>query len=209
MSVHEKWREMATELGFELIEGLASLLETPVAQELMTGQTPQGKSLPALKLLDNPVFRSLLEQVFVGLTIGTHRGCEAYVFPSGPVTEDGDNYVNVVLKFPRPLGIGLQIYREKFWQKLGKLLGAQDIQTGDPELDRRVVVKSSDPPRATRLLEGQAAQEVLRTMFGADNYRVADDRVQFAEQADALEAFYVRDILDLMADLQEALARGS
>ena len=49
---------------------------------------------------------------------------------------------------------GLRICGETLLRKVSKTLGAQDIETGDQELDERVVIKGADPEEVRRYPNG-------------------------------------------------------
>ena len=61
-----------------------------------------------------------------------------------------------------PVSTGdLKVAEEGIFAKLGKLVGMQDIQTGDAKFDKRFSVKSSDPERAKQLLTQRAREALL------------------------------------------------
>jgi Zn-finger nucleic acid-binding protein len=73
--------------------------------------------------------------------------------------------LQIVAYFRKPLGLGLQIYRETLAAKLAKLFrlfGGQDIPTGDREFDKAFIVRGHDPDRVTGVLAAPAREAVLR-----------------------------------------------
>ena len=62
--------------------------------------------------------------------------------------------------YVNPEGFRFTIYRKGIFSELGKLLGMQDIEVGDPEFDEAFIIKGNDefkvreslrrPPRSAR-----------------------------------------------------------
>lgn len=77
---------------------------------------------------------------------GTYRGCFTkiynYTVGSG---KNSTTYSTVRIVGPNPKELTFNIYREGMFSKLGKIMGMQDIQTGDPTFDDKFVIKSNNP----------------------------------------------------------------
>ena len=86
---------------------------------------------------------------------------QIYVFTRG----GGKNKTTLtaVKTFVNPqLTLGLKIYREHALSGIGKVLGFQDIQTGDKAFDDRFLIKGKDEAGVLRLLTPSLRQEILR-----------------------------------------------
>jgi hypothetical protein len=60
----------------------------------------------------------------------------------------------------------LNLRPEGLMADVGKVLGMQDIETGDPDLDRRFVVSSSEPQQARDLLRVTVVRAIFRLFRG-------------------------------------------
>jgi hypothetical protein len=61
-------------------------------------------------------------------------------------------YTRIVLFLNRQAGLQLDLSTEGMFSKIGKLLGMQDIHTGDEALDQRYVIRGQPEDQVTRLL---------------------------------------------------------
>ena len=69
-------------------------------------------------------------------------------------------YTRMRAPYVNPEGFRFTIYRKGFFSDLGKLLGMQDIEVGDPEFDEAFIIKGNDEDRvrdALRRPQGPAA----------------------------------------------------
>ena len=53
-------------------------------------------------------------------------------------------YTRMRAPYVNPEGFRFTIYRKGFFSDLGKLLGMQDIEVGDPEFDEAFIIKGND-----------------------------------------------------------------
>jgi hypothetical protein len=58
-------------------------------------------------------------------------------------------------------GFRFVIYRAGLFTPLGKMLGMQDIEIGQPPFDRDFVLKSSNPPQLRRILADPALRQMI------------------------------------------------
>jgi len=83
-----------------------------------------------------------------------------------------DTYVvstgKVILTFTRmrapyanPDGFRFTVYRKSIFSGLGKLLGMQDIEIGDPPFDEGFIVKATDEPAVRMLLANATIRDLL------------------------------------------------
>ncbi len=54
------------------------------------------------------------------------------------------------------------IYRKGIYSGLGKIFGMQDVEVGDPELDRDFVIKSNDPSKARALVASPGVRQLIQ-----------------------------------------------
>ena len=57
-----------------------------------------------------------------------------------------------VLPYVNPEGFRFTIYRKSIFSDLGKLLGMQDIEVGDPDFDEAFIIKGNDESKVRELL---------------------------------------------------------
>ena len=76
-------------------------------------------------------------------------------------------YTNILVPFDKPLDLGLRIYTENFFSKIGKnVFQTQDIQIGDPAIDELVMIKGSSESEIKSLLAGTQARGRARAIHG-------------------------------------------
>jgi len=81
------------------------------------------------------------------------------------VTEgDGDSsttYTVITFELPQPSKYTLHIYQEGFLSKIGKMLGSQDIQTGNRNFDDAFMIKSNTSCMLPELLTSALQRKML------------------------------------------------
>ena len=60
-------------------------------------------------------------------------------------------YTRMRAPYVNPEGFRFTIYRKGLFSELGKLLGMQDIEVGDPEFDEAFIIKGNDEARVREL----------------------------------------------------------
>jgi hypothetical protein len=111
-----------------------------------------------------------------GTITGAHMDfqIQIYVFTRG--SGKNKTTLTAVKTFVNPqLSMGLKISREHMFSGLGKMLGFQDIQTGDKEFDDRFVIKGKDEPAVHRFLTPGLRQEILRYDRFASGASISDE----------------------------------
>jgi hypothetical protein len=96
-------------------------------------------------------------QVHVGpwtITLDTHTESSG---------ESSVTYTRMRAPYVNPEGFRFTIYRKGFFSDLGKLLGMQDIEVGDPEFDEAFIIKGNDEPRVVILF----SDPKIRRLIGA------------------------------------------
>ena len=102
--------------------------------------------------------------------------------------------------YVNPEGFRFTIYRKSFFSDMGKLLGMQDIEVGDPEFDEAFIIKGNDETRVRSLF----ADPKIRSLVGAQpqiRLEVKDSEgwfgPQFPENVDELQFQVVGVIVDV------------
>ena len=81
--------------------------------------------------------------------------------------------------FVNPGGFRFRIYRKGIFTGLGKMLGMQDIEIGDPSFDDEFVVQSASPELIMRFLMNPHIKQLIQAQPGLD-VQVKDDESWFA-----------------------------
>src|SRR4051795_3205327 len=63
--------------------------------------------------------------------------------------------------YVNPEGLRFTVYRKGLFSELGKLLGMQDIEVGDPEFDEAFIVQGTDEPRVRELFADPEVRSLL------------------------------------------------
>ena len=79
-----------------------------------------------------------------------------------PLTEKSRRYTRMRAPFVNPEGFRFTIYRKGFFSDLGKLLGMQDIEVGDPEFDEAFIIKGNDEARVRNLFADARLREMVQ-----------------------------------------------
>ncbi|MDH5681240.1 MAG: hypothetical protein OEZ36_06620 [Spirochaetota bacterium] len=81
----------------------------------------------------------------------------------------------VEVNFDKSLNLGLEIYKEGFFSKTGKLLGVQDIQIGWKELDDLVMIKGNSEEAVQHFLNRDGVKEAIRDLISYEKTVNIDD----------------------------------
>jgi hypothetical protein len=71
-------------------------------------------------------------------------------------------YTRMRAPYVNPDGFQFTLYRAGIFTGLGRMLGMQDIDIGEPEFDRDFVCKSNHPAQVIRLLGNPLLRELIR-----------------------------------------------
>jgi hypothetical protein len=121
--------------------------------------------------------------------------------------------------FVNPSGFRFTIYRKGLFSELGKWLGMQDIEIGDPSFDEAFILQGNDEMKVRQLLADARVRELLAAQ-PAIHFAVKDDEgwfgAQFPEGVDEL-IFHVTGVIrdverlkllyDLFAETLDQLCR--
>jgi hypothetical protein len=84
---------------------------------------------------------------------------DTYTESSG---ESAVTYTRMRAPYVNPDGFRFTIYRRGFFSNLGKLLGMQDIEVGDPEFDEAFIVKGNDEDRVRVLFSDPKIRQMIQ-----------------------------------------------
>jgi hypothetical protein len=71
-------------------------------------------------------------------------------------------YTRMRAPFLNPEGFRFTIYRKGIFSDLGKLLGMQDIEVGDPEFDESFIIKGNDESRVVNLFSDSKVRQMIQ-----------------------------------------------
>lgn len=100
---------------------------------------------------------------------------DKYVVSTGKVTVV---YTRMRAPYVNPDGFRFRVYRRGLFSDLGKLLGMQDVEVGQPEFDQDFIIKGTDEGKLRQLF----ANPQLRALIAAQkdiNFSVKDDEGWF------------------------------
>ena len=141
---------------------------------------------------------------------------DTYTVSTGKTTV---TYTRMRAPYANADGFRFKIYRRGVFSDLGKLLGMQDVEIGEPEFDRDYIIKGTDEGRLRQLFGDPALRALIRQQPQM-NLSVLDDDGWFGtripdnvdiltfivggviKDVDRLEALY-----DLFAGMLDALCR--
>ncbi|HEV3166336.1 MAG TPA: DUF3137 domain-containing protein [Isosphaeraceae bacterium] len=121
--------------------------------------------------------------------------------------------------YVNPDGFRFTIYRKGVFSELGKLLGMQDIEVGDPDFDEAFIIKGSDeykvrdlfsPPQIRALLQTQPAIRLeVKDDEGWFQTRFPDgvDELHFQTHGVIRDVERLKKLYDLFAEILDRLCR--
>ncbi len=205
MSDIENWIALSDQLQFQFKKGISAFFESETAKKLITeGDFINDQNLQkGLDLLNNPLMKSLLEKIFLGCAIGEYRNYEFYIYRSaqGHSSNRTSYDVNISLFFKKSFDLGLRIYQENIWGKIGKFFGAQDIQLGNKALDANIMIKGKNEMQVQLLLAKEVIQQKLLSLFSySSKFQVQDFGIKYKQPGKIIEFGKLHPIMDLMVD---------
>jgi hypothetical protein len=99
-----------------------------------------------------------------GVKVQAHPGpwtvtLDTYTESSG---DSSVTYTRVRAPYVNPDGFRFTIYRKGFFSGVGKLLGMQDIEVGDPEFDEAFVIKGNDEAKVRDLFSSPEVRRLIQ-----------------------------------------------
>ena len=71
-------------------------------------------------------------------------------------------YTRMRAPYINPEGFRFTIYRKSIFSDLGKFLGMQDIEVGDPEFDEAFIIKGSDESKVVSLFSNSKIRQMIQ-----------------------------------------------
>jgi hypothetical protein len=79
------------------------------------------------------------------------------------IYDDGESQATRLrAPYVNPEGFRFTIYRKGLFSDLGKLLGMQDIEVGDPEFDEAFIIKGNDESRVRDLFANSKVRQMIQ-----------------------------------------------
>jgi len=91
------------------------------------------------------------------------------------------------IDFPRALGLGLNLKEQGFISGVAAFFGSQDIETGDPQFDPRVVVKGADPRHIARFLTPARRLRIVRLFQNHPGCEIKDHAIEWSRRGGVTE----------------------
>jgi hypothetical protein len=93
-------------------------------------------------------------------------------------------YTRLFFHFQRPIPIKAHVYPERFFSRVGKFLGGQDIQIGDSLFDGKFMIKGSDQARVKDFLSPEVRQAIfeLRALTMNDHVDVTAESTALGQR---------------------------
>jgi hypothetical protein len=113
-------------------------------------------------------------------------------------------YTRVVIRVNNTAAIRLVLHEEGLLSPVGKLLGLQDIQVGDQDLDRRFIIQGQPEDIIARLLSlGGLRDKLLQAR--SLNIKVEGQELHFEQRGVELNVDYLQYLFDLLSELVEEI----
>ncbi len=102
---------------------------------------------------------------------------------------------------------GLRICNETLLRKVSKTLGAQDIRTGDQELDETAVIKGVDPEEVKQFLTAERCSAIKKYLRELDPIEVREDAIYLERKGVVKEISDLERLYSLMGTFALSLSR--
>jgi hypothetical protein len=76
--------------------------------------------------------------------------------------ESSTAYTRMRAPYLNPEGFRFTIYRKGFFSGIGKLLGMQDIEVGDPDFDEAFIIKGNDESKVVSLFSDRRIRQMIQ-----------------------------------------------
>lgn len=211
----DQYQALAEQLGLKYKPGIDAILSSEAMKRQIVYSSGNAMSLQQLQsvqkateIFQNPLIKKLLEKLFPGFVTGNYRDHEVFIYPRSEGKRSAYS-MHFVLAFKTPLKLGLSIYTESFFSRVAKsLFKAQDIQTGNAELDKLVMIKGKDQAEVQVLLSDHFRQKQLTGFFRKFPSSVLDDfGIQHTESSAIVSASRATEMLDALLSVGEGLNR--
>lgn len=143
---------------------------------------------------------------------GTYRGHELEMYIHQHTSGTGKNRhtstsTRIAMTVDNPAGLHLDLSGEGALGKIGKRLGAQDIQVGDAEIDRRFMIKGDMEDEIRRIFASETLREKLLALPSL-NLELDGTILRYEKPGVETGAERLTGLFDLMAELAAAVDRA-
>ena len=98
-----------------------------------------------------------------GSKVQAHVGPWTVTLDMGTSDEDGESpATRLRAPYINPEGFRFTIYRKNLFSDLGKFLGMQDIEVGDPEFDEAFIIKGNDESKVHDLFANSKIRQMIQ-----------------------------------------------
>jgi hypothetical protein len=98
-----------------------------------------------------------------GSKVQAHVGPWIVTLDMGTSNQDGESPVTRLrAPYINPDGFQFTIYRKGIFSALGKLLGTQDIEVGDPDFDEAFIIKGNDESKVRDLFASPKIRQMIQ-----------------------------------------------
>jgi len=84
----------------------------------------------------------------------------------GGSEEGGYDVTTLTAELPSHTNFRFDIHPEDFLNRIGKMLGSQDVIIGYPEFDKNVIVKTNDEQKFKKIFANSELREVFQSLSG-------------------------------------------
>lgn len=116
------------------------------------------------------------------------------------------NTETVKLRYPKALGIGLCLTHQSYYDRAARWLGNQDIEVGDEEFDRRVVVQG-EPRQVVPFLDEERRTKVLELFDLDDAFMIMDRGISLKSVGRPLPSSELSGHLKMMVEVATVLTQ--
>jgi hypothetical protein len=116
-------------------------------------------------------------------------------------------YTRIVVHLDNRAGVRLALYQEDVFNKIGKMFGQKDVQTGDEEIDRRFMIRCEPEMFAARLFTSINLRSKLLQARSL-NLSVEGPELYFEQRGAETNGEYLQFLFDMLIDLAEFVERG-
>jgi hypothetical protein len=141
---------------------------------------------------------------------GTYRGADLSVrIVTSGTGKNKRVYTVVEVPLSGLVPVDLEVYREGFFQKVGKVIGGEDIQVGDADLDDTFIIKGTERDKVRDLLTSpNVKSRLLSAQSKCSTFRIGVGNVRIRERGRTANPNklrgYIRTVVATANALEEA-----
>ncbi len=129
---------------------------------------------------------------------GRFRGHNVHVYIYSTGGKNKQTYTVTKVYLEQPAGLGMRVYKEGFFSKVGKAIGTQDIQTGDREFDDAVMIKGNDEVGVTEYLTPELRAALLELIAREPQIDFDDTGAQLTMRGWVTDPSRLGDLMEAM-----------